>query len=188
MMSIGFVLMLGCSISGNTNPMSSHLTTIDTISTVDSTRHLTDIRKDSAIAIQSQEFAKVLKYVSHISKRSCTEKEEIAKAIHQVALENDIDICFILAQGTIETHLGTTGIGRSRKSIFGVYRTYHSYTHCIKDYARILKKSYLVRGRTEKDLMKRYVTIGGARYAGDPDYEKHLQEAYKNVKRAMSDV
>ena len=190
MMSIVFVLMLGCSISGNTNPVSSHIDThIDTlVSTIDSTNRLTQLQQDTVSIYESQEFAKVLKYVSQISKRSCTEKEEIAKAIYHVALENKVDIYFILAQGTIETHLGTTGIGKSRKSIFGVYRSYPSYTACINDYVRILKKSYLVRGRTEQDLMRRYVTGSGARYAGDRGYETRLLKTYKNIKRTMSDV
>ena len=129
----------------------------------------------------SQFFATTLDYVSQTSKVSCTDKENIAKAICDIALENDIDICFILAQGTIETHLGTTGIGKSRKSIFGVYKTYKNYGDCIRSYASILKKSYLTRGRTEKDLMKRYVTINGARYAGNPEYEKELSKKYREI-------
>ena len=192
-MSIGFALMLGCSICGVSSNISSnkssHLN--DTISIIDSTRLLTSTltSNDTVTAVPdslSQLFAKTLDYVSQVSKRSCTEREEIAKEIFNIALENNIDIHFILAQGTIETHLGTTGIGKSRHSIFGVYRTYPSYTDCIRDYARILKKSYLVKDRTEHDLMRRYVTIGGARYAGNPNYERELTQQYRRVKAYFS--
>ena len=189
MMSMLFILMLGCSIHCGFATKSSHLTRIDTTSTSITTRQLTlSLTKNDSIGqVLSQNdsllFANVFDYISQVSKRNSTERNEIAKTIINIALENDIDICFILAQGTIETHLGTTGIGRTRKSIFGVYKTYPSYEACINDYARILKKCYLTRGRNEHDLMKHYVTTGGARYAGNPNYEAELKKKYLEIKR-----
>lgn len=188
MMSIGFALMLYGSLC---NYATARVINIDkNDSTIFSTRNLTindnTIHDTNDIDTVSQVFAKTLEYVSQVSKRSCTEKEEIAKAIYEAALENNIDICFILAQGTIETQLGSTGIGKSRKSIFGVYKTYPSYTVCIKDYARILKKFYLTRGRTEKDLLRNYVTVGGTRYAGNRNYEITLRSTLKKVQRKMN--
>jgi len=187
-MSIGFALMLYGSLC---NYATARVINIDkNDSTIFSTRNLTindnTIHDTNNIDTVSQVFAKTLEYVSQVSKRSCTEKEEIAKAIYEAALENNIDICFILAQGTIETQLGSTGIGKSRKSIFGVYKTYPSYTVCIKDYARILKKFYLTRGRTEKDLLRNYVTVGGTRYASNRNYEITLRSTLKKVQRKMN--
>ena len=196
MMSIVVVLMLGCSAFVFPRTLSSHLKDIDTTYFMTSTRLLTDSltlnMTDTAIVDTtksqdtysqdySQFLALTLDYVSQTSKASCTSKELIAKTICDIALENDIDICFILAQGTIETHLGTTGIGKSRHSIFGVYRTYKDYDECINAYAKLLKKSYLTKGHTEKDLMQRYVTTGGARYAGDTLYEQRLTNTYKGI-------
>lgn len=190
MMSMVIVLMLGCSARGLVKAQSSHLTSIDTVSKIDSTTNLTDTLTDTAIVdtlysqAYSQLFATTLDYVSRISKVSCTDKDMIANTICNVALENDIDICFILAQGTIETHLGTTGIGKSRHSIFGVYRTYKDYETCIIAYAALLKKSYLTKGRTEKDLMRRYVTTCGGRYAEDRQYEQRLRTRYQEILRS----
>ena len=189
MMSMLFILMLGCSIHCGCVTKSSHLTRIDTTSTSITTNQLTLslTENDSIGQVLSQNdsllFANVFDYISQVSKRNSTERNEIAKTIINIALENDIDICFILAQGTIETHIGTTGIGRTRKSIFGVYKTYPSYEACINDYARILKKCYLTRGRNEHDLMKHYVTTGGARYAGNPNYETELKKKYLEIKK-----
>ena len=190
MMSMLFILMLGCSFQSGYATKSSHFTSnityIDKYSTIKAqslTKTLTV--SDSLGQAQSQAnsllFVHVFDYVSQVSKRNCTERKEIAKTIVDTALENDIDICFILAQGTIETQLGTTGVGRSRKSIFGVYKTYRSYKHCINDYVRILKKNYLTKGRTEYDLMKRYVTSRGSRYAGHPSYESKLKNKYREI-------
>ena len=189
MMSMLFILMLGCSTHCGFATKSSHLTRIDTTSTSITTNQLTVslTENDSIGQVLSQNdsllFANVFDYISQVSKINSTERNEIAKTIINIALENDIDICFILAQGTIETHLGTTGIGRTRKSIFGVYKTYPSYEACINDYARILKKWYITRGRNEHDLMKHYVTTGGARYAGNPNYETKLKKKYLEIKK-----
>lgn len=189
MMSMLFILMLGCSTHCGFATKSSHLTRIDTTSTSITTNQLTLplTENDSIGQVLSQNdsllFANVFDYISQVSKINSTERNEIAKTIINIALENDIDICFILAQGTIETHLGTTGIGRTRKSIFGVYKTYPSYEACINDYARILKKWYITRGRNEHDLMKHYVTTGGARYAGNPNYETKLKKKYLEIKK-----
>ena len=189
MMSMLFILMLGCSTHCDFATKSSHLTRIDTTSTSITTNQLTVslTENDSIGQVLSQNdsllFANVFDYISQVSKINSTERNEIAKTIINIALENDIDICFILAQGTIETHLGTTGIGRTRKSIFGVYKTYPSYEACINDYARILKKWYITRGRNEHDLMKHYVTTGGARYAGNPNYETKLKKKYLEIKK-----
>lgn len=104
-------------------------------------------------------------------------------------LEHEIDIMFMMAQTQQETCFGTAGAGRasSRHSLFGVAnKKYNSYDKAVKDYIVILKKSYLKKGRTEHHLMKKYTTIGGARYAGDPNYEVRLREAYSKINRATN--
>ena len=109
---------------------------------------------------------------------------KLAEYLVDNALEHDIDICFIMSQTKIETCFGTAGVGRSssRRSLFGVIKKkYSSYDDAINDYCKILKRSYLVKGRTEHDLMRRYVTKGGARYASNPNYERELSAEYKKI-------
>lgn len=195
-MSVLFILMLGCSYTCNIVAESSKLTSINIESDFDSisarktfNKHLTNDIIDSTSQASSQYvdsiykklYEQVMNYVSQTSRQKCTEKNAIAKMITDTALEHDIDICFILAQGTIETHLGTTGIGRTRKSIFGVYRTYGSYKKCIDDYVKILKSNYLVRGRTEHHLMQHYINKNGKRYAKNAAYEKKLRHKYNEI-------
>ena len=180
-----FFLMLGCSTQHGHASKSSHSQVFDTFTTGISsdtlTRQLTSNTSTASSQDDSLLFASVYEYTSQVSKRSYTEKQIIVKTIINEALENDIDICFILAQGTIETHLGTTGIGKTRKSIFGIYKTYSSYERCIKDYIRVLKKFYLVHKRTEQHLMKQYANISGHRYAGDKGYEQRLRKTYAEI-------
>lgn len=110
----------------------------------------------------------------------------IPTSIVENALEHEIDIMFMMAQTQIETSFGTAGAGRetSRRSLFGVAtKRYESYEKAIEDYIAILKKYYLTRGRTEQNLMRKYTTSSGARYAGNPNYEVELRGAYADIKR-----
>lgn len=108
----------------------------------------------------------------------------ISTYIVKKGLEHDIDICFMLAQTQLETSFGKAGIGRSssRHSLFGVERRHYSnYVEAINDYVKLLKTSYLVKGRTEQNLLKNYVNKGGYRYAGNPNYEVSLRKYYNTI-------
>ena len=110
----------------------------------------------------------------------------IPTSIVEIGLEKNVDILFMMAQTQIETSFGTAGAGResSRRSLFGVAkRKYGTYDEAINDYVALLKKSYLARGRTEQDLMRKYITTSGYNYAGNPNYEAELRNAYSNIKR-----
>lgn len=183
MMSMFFILMLGCSSQAK---KSSHLTVTTRITTGKLTTDLTDTLKSKKSHLDSLLFAGTLEYISQTSKVSCTDKRTIAKNIIYKALENNIDICFILAQGTIETNLGTNGIGRTKKSLFGIYKTYKSYEECIDDYVKLLKTKYLVGGKTHHHLMKKYVNKNGHRYAGNMKYERMLKEKYTEIRNNTS--
>lgn len=136
--------------------------------------------------IENDLIVEVSKYVKSVTPRA---HQFIPKYIVQAGLANDIDICFMLAQTQIETTFGTAGAGResSRRSLFGVaVRRYSNYESAVNDYCEILKKSYLVRGKTEKHLMAKYVTAKGARYAGNPNYERELAKAYSVIKSSTN--
>ena len=120
----------------------------------------------------------------YIKKQSPNANKTIAESIVKHGLNYDIDICFIMSQTQIETNFGVAGVGResSRRSLFGVIKKkYSSYDEAIEAYSKLLRKSYLVKGRTEHDLMKNYVTGGGYRYASATDYEVKLSKAYRII-------
>ena len=124
----------------------------------------------------------VKNYISNNSKHSDESLiTEISEQIVNKALDNHIDICFILAQGHLETAFGSYGIGKSKKSIFGVYKNYSSYTDCIDFYINLLRKNYLVN-KSEHDLMNNYISKQGYRYAEDLTYESKLKKCYNKIK------
>lgn len=109
---------------------------------------------------------------------------EISESIVEVGLQQNLDICFMMAQSQLETNFGQYGIGKSRKSIFGVMSgRYVTYEHAVKDYSKILYKYYLTNGRTEQHLLNNYVTRGGTRYAANENYENELSDIYHRISR-----
>lgn len=105
--------------------------------------------------------------------------------------EYDIDIFFVLAQAHIESHFGTKGMATKTNSIFNVYaydghgfdeiNLKGKYSHpdlSIEPYLKLLRKTYLVNGKTEIDLMHNYVNCDGNRYASSTEYEENLLNKY----------
>lgn len=139
-----------------------------------------EIRQE--LIIEVEEFIEA----SHNKDLSSETRNEIAVHIVEQALEKNVDICFVVAQGKLETNLGEYGIGKTRKSIFGIYKYFDSYEDGIKFYINTLTKNYLTNGRTEHDLMQNYVHKGGYRYAENEKYEIELRGVYSYVRNNTS--
>ena len=112
-------------------------------------------------------------------------------------MNSGLDICFVLAQGENESHFGTTGLARKTNSVFNVYAfdgqsheqisekgKYKHPNYSVAPYIELLKKDYLVDGKTEYDLMDgQYVNKNGARYASSETYEKALLAKFMKIKQ-----
>ena len=105
----------------------------------------------------------------------------------------NIDVKFVLAQGEIESHFATKGIGGKLHNVFNVgvfdgltaeeVKTTYKYDYpnqSIKPYLDLLHRRYLVN-KLEVDLMDKYVDVDGKRYATDPTYETKLRERYTYI-------
>lgn len=117
--------------------------------------------------------------------------------IVEECLNNEIDICFVLAQGEQESHFGTTGLARRTNSVFNVYAfdghsheqinekgKYKHPNYSVAPYIELLKKDYLINGKTEYDLMdSEFVNKNGARYASSETYEKMLLDKYTKIRQ-----
>lgn len=114
-------------------------------------------------------------------------------AIVEECEKYNIDICFVLAQGEIESHFGTKGIASKLNCVFnvGIYDNktaeeieskyqFHCPNESIDPYLKLLTHRYLVN-KTEQDLMRKFVDIDNKRYASDPEYEVKISNKYKNI-------
>lgn len=105
--------------------------------------------------------------------------------------EYNIDLFFVLAQGHLESHFGTKGMALRTNSVFNVYaydgheydkiNPKGKYSHpdlSIEPYLKLLRKRYLVDGKTEMDMLNKYEDASGHRYATAKDYETNLTTWY----------
>ena len=137
----------------------------------------------------------------------CALVNEVQKYIEQIAPSSnlrgyaiveecekyDVDICFVLAQGEVESSFGTKGIASKLNCVFNVgiydnktaeqiedkYR-FEYPNESIEPYLKLLTTKYLVN-KLEHDLMRKFVDINGNRYASDKDYEIKISSKYKFI-------
>ena len=177
MFLFGSLYFLTC----NSAPVKHKTTPIEYVSPQPNITKIDTVQiKDS---IQNELIDEVSKY---IKRQAPSSHQFIPMYLVQAGLVNNIDICFMMAQTQIETCYGTLGAGRenSRRSMFGVIKKrYANYESAINHYCEILKKYYLVKGRTEQHLLTKYVTGTGGRYAENKRYETELRVAYNQIKR-----
>ena len=160
-------------------------TRVPGIRTVEYVKKAKSAKADSVNKVNAQKVVKdslVKEVDKYIRKRLKNFDKDISEHIANECLANDIDICFALAQAQIETNFGTTGIGKSRKSMYGVYRSYKSKKHSTSDWIKLLKEKYLGSKKTVKKLMDNYITLNGQRYSQNPKYESILKSTYKTIK------
>lgn len=108
----------------------------------------------------------------------------------------DLDIKFVLAQGQLESHFGTTGMAIKTNSVFNVgaydgwsveeihgkYKYKHP-DHSIEPYMKLLYKDYISGSKTELDLMAKYVNKNGKRYSSNQNYERDMLNLYQKIGR-----
>lgn len=106
----------------------------------------------------------------------------------------DLDIKFVLAQGQIESHFGTTGMSVKTNSVFnvGAYDKlsvenvngkfkYKHPDYSIEPYMKLLYRDYISGSKTELDLMAKYVNKSGKRYASNANYERDILNLYQKI-------
>ena len=154
----------------------------------DCTRYLTNYSQDqtriSTKNLRDSQCSLLINEVENYLKDVNAPEGVSAEHIVEECLKARFDIVFLLAQGTIETHMGRTGIGRTKKSIFGVVtRRYKTHNKAITDYIELVSTSYLGDDKTFDDLLLNYKSTSGYRYAGERNYEKSLHAMYGKIKR-----
>ena len=115
-------------------------------------------------------------------------------AVVELCEKYDLDIKFVLAQGQLESHFGTTGMAIKTNSVFNVgaydkltieqingkYKYKHP-DHSIEPYMKLLYKDYITGSKTELDLMTKYVNKNGNRYSSNTNYERDMLNLYRKI-------
>lgn len=136
--------------------------------------------------IKSQLCDEVQKYITSVAPTSNLRGYAV---VEECELYN-IDIKFVLAQGELESHFATKGLGGKLNNVFNVgvfdnisyaeipenYK-YDTPNQSIRPYLELLANKYLV-DKLETDLLIEYVNKDGNRYATDSNYESKLKERH----------
>jgi len=112
----------------------------------------------------------------------------------QKCIEYNIDIVFVLAQGMLESHLGTKGKAKETNSVWNVgtydndrilYR-YKDPNESIEPYLELLKKEYLINITSNGDTIykdlhhlvedKGYINYKGNRFSSAIGYENSMRK------------
>ena len=142
-------------------------------------------------SVKTQLINEVDTYINTIAPSSKLDGEIVV----DMCCEYNVDIAFVLAQGQIESHFGTTGTARKTNSVFnvGAYDGYSAskqrangfgFSHpneSVEPYLILLINNYLVNGKTINDLMVSYINYLGMRYASDTGYEHMLRSVYNKI-------
>jgi len=142
-------------------------------------------------SVKTQLINEVDTYINTIAPSSKLDGEIVV----DMCCEYNVDIAFVLAQGQIESHFGTTGTARKTNSVFnvGAYDGYSAskqrangfgFSHpneSVEPYLILLINNYLVNGKTINDLMVSYINYLGMRYASDTRYEHMLRSVYNKI-------
>lgn len=138
----------------------------------------------------------VVEVDSYIDRISPSSKLD-GKVIVDMCIKYDIDIMFVLAQGQIESHFGTTGTAKRTNSVFNVgafdgrssstqINKGFGFTHpneSVEPYLILLTNNYLVNGMNTNKLMYNYVNKYGHRYASSRGYEQMLRCVYNSINK-----
>lgn len=182
---LGFLSNANMTLAQN-NQNSNMIQITDTIPGNDSIITVVDV--DSVQIIRDSLIYEITNYINVYNKKCSS---DIPEAFVKYGIDENIDICLMMAQAQIETCYGKLGIGKatSKRSLFGVYhKRYSSYDMAVMDYCKLLNKHYLTEKRREKDLLKRFTTKSGKRYAQNPNYEKEVGNAYRNIAKKTNIV
>ena len=135
----------------------------------------------------------VNKYIYSVAKNTKLSGKHVVDA----CLKHDIDIIFVLAQGELESCFGIAGIAKKTNSVWNVgsfdgrsseyiIKSNLGYSHpnySIEPYITLIKTKYLSKNKTEKDLMRNFVSNSGHRYASSKTYEQNLSKIYRKINK-----
>jgi flagellum-specific peptidoglycan hydrolase FlgJ len=152
------------------------------------------VMRHEAVLSYNEYKSRLVKEVKHYIDSVAPTSTLSGYAIVDMAEKYDLDIKFVLAQGQLESHFGTTGMAVKTNSVFNVgaydgmkfenINGKFRYKHpdfSIEPYMQLLYKNYITGSKTELDLMAKYVTKGGKRFSSNSNYERELMNLYKNI-------
>lgn len=163
-----------------------------TKSSIEHTRDVYVHRLESKFDASREALAiEVDKYIKTVAPTSVVD----ALNLIDLCAEYNVDLRLALAQGHLESHFATKGTAARTHSIFNVgafdghsaekqKKNGYGYKHpdySVEPYLKLLTTDYLVNGKTELDLLNKFVNKNGKRYASSNTYESMLKDRWDKI-------
>lgn len=171
----------------NTSKANQH-TSVEVYHTRDVYVHRLESKFDAARETLAVEVDKYIKTAAPTS---------VVDALNLIDLcsEYGVDLRLALVQGHVESHFATKGTAARTYSIFnvGAYDGHSANTqisrgfgykhpdYSVEPYLQLLVNNYLVDGKTEMDLLNKFVNKEGKRYASSTTYESMLKDRWEKI-------
>lgn len=136
---------------------------------------------------------KLIKEVDVYMKSIAPTEKLSATLLVQLCSKYEIDLTLVIAQGILESQLGTKGLAVQTHSVWNVgtfdngmiHYTYSSPSESIEPYLKLVKEKYLIKITARGDTLHReirsliadrgFINHEGKRYATSPTYENTLR-------------
>jgi flagellum-specific peptidoglycan hydrolase FlgJ len=146
-----------------------------------------------AISVREKTKTKLIKEVEDYIKKISPASKINSEILVSLCEKYEVDLTFVIAQGILESHLGTRGQAMLTNSVWNVgnydngvtLNHYKDPNESIEPYLKLLRKKYLIRIDSRGDSIKRdliflikdngYVTCNGRRFATAVTYENKLR-------------
>ena len=167
---------------------------IDTIIPIEKTATTEKIQLINFSYLRENTRTKLINEVDSYIKKTVPSSNLNPEKLVDLCVKYDMDITFVLAQGIIESHLGTKGKAAQTNCVWNVgtyddgnikYR-YKDPNESIEPYLKLINEKYLMKiSRTGDTTYKNiraltkdggYVNYNGERFAASLDYENNLRK------------
>jgi hypothetical protein len=150
------------------------------LATLEAERH----KQDSIFNVQVEACKKYMEFALGNNGKTLNDTKLKPETLVRAANELNFDLPFLLAVAHQESCFGIGPRALRTNSVFSVgsyddgsnHATYSDPNESVVPYINLLKKHYLVNGKTLKDLLVpgQFVNDNGDRYASDKNYEKKI--------------
>ena len=142
-------------------------------------------KKDSVFNIKVQACKKYMEFALENKNKTLNDTKLKPETLVKCAMKMNMDLPFLMAVAHQESCFGSTNRALKTNSVFSVgsfdngknHAIYSDPNESVEPYIRLLKKDYLINGKTIHDLLVpgNFVNNNGDRYASDKNYEKNIK-------------
>ena len=148
-------------------------------------------KQDSIFDVKVDACRRYMEFALNNQNKTLNDTKLKPETLVRCAMKYNFDLPFLMAVAHQESCFGTGPRSRRTNSVFSVGSyddgrnvvNYSDPNESVEDYIKLLKKDYLVNGKTLTDLLKpnSFINFDGKRYAQDKEYEQKINNIRNRI-------